>query len=320
MADTKITTSTSNPVPNDHKKGRLVAIGVVAVLVITGIVFLSHPGHIGQKVYAEAAGHKIYKKDLQTLQVVNGKKKNVSDHQAATVLADKYLTEAMAKQQGMAVSQSDLVAAYGKGILSQKSTDPYGYQNLTNQLYFTKLDNHNDGVYEGKLLVANFSRYVPYQSGLLPEQQKARPLLGNPTAIAQDKQYADKFITGLYDQIKSKKITFDQAIQMEHDDPMVGEKSYYSTQQHSGSFNGPLKQIGLLAAKSVRSKITSMKAGELSKPMIVRASNSATDQSSTAESYFLVVRMDKVSGGGNSMTFQQELAQAKKHYGYKVNV
>lgn len=318
MADTKTIAPTPSAAPSNHQKGRLIIIGLAMVVVIAAL-FVAHPGHIGQKVYAKAAGHKIYKKDLESLQVVNGHKKNVSDHQAATVLADKYLTEAMAKQQGVTVTQSDLIAAYGKGIVAQQKSDPYGYQNLTNQLYFTKLDNHNDGVYAGKLLVANFSRYVPYQSGLLPEQKKARPLLGNPTAIAQDKQYAQTFITNLYDQIKSKKITFDQAIQMEHNNPREGVNSYYSTQQHSGSFNGPLKQIGLLAARSIRSRVAAMKPGELSKPFVVRVSNSATDQNSTAESYYLVVRMDKVSGGSN-MSFQQELAQAKKHYGYKINV
>lgn len=321
MADTKTTELASPPqtLPNNHKKESLIIIGVV-VVVIALVLLIIHPGHIGQKVYAQAAGHKIYKSNLQSLQVVNGKKNNVSDHQAATVLADKYLTEAMAKQQGVTVTQADIVAAYGKDIVSQQKTNPYGYQNLVNQLYMTKLDNHNAGVYTGKLLVANFSRYVPYQSGLLAEQKKANPLLGNPTAIAQDKRYAQTFITGLYNQIKSKKITFDQAIQVEHNNPREGVNSYYSTQQHSGSFNGPLKQIGLLVAKSIRSKVTSMKPGQLSAPFVVRASNSATDQNSTAESYYLVVRMDKVSGGDNSTTFQQELAQAKKHYGYKVNV
>ncbi len=319
MADTKISAPPAQPAPSNRQRGRLILIGL-GIVVIAAIVLITHPGHIGQKVYAQAAGHKIYKKDIESLQVTDGKKNKVSDHQAATVLADKYLTEAMAKQYHVTVTQADITQAYGSSVTKQKKTNPYGYQNLVNQLYLTKLDNHNEGVYQGKLLVANFSRYVPYQSGLLPEQQKANPLLGNPAAIAQDKQYAQKFITNLYNQIKSGKITFDQAIQMEHADPMVGENSYYSTQQHSSSFNGPLKQIGLLVARSIRGKITSMKPGQLSSPFVVRVSNSATDQNSTAESYFLVVRMDKVSGGGSDATFQQQLAQAKKHYGYKVNV
>lgn len=317
---TNTETSASTPITRQRSRWPLWAGIGLALIVAAIVLFISNPLHIGQKVYAEAAGHKIYKKDIQSLQLVNGQTKNVTDHQAATVLADKYLTEAMAKQQGVAITHADIVAAYGNGIDKQKTTDPYGYQNLVNQLYLTKLDHHNAGVYTGKLLVANFSRYVPYQSGLLPQQEKETPLLGNPAAIAKDKQYAQTFITNLYDQIKAGKITFDQAIQMEHNDPMVGEKSYYSTQQHSGSFNGPLNQIGLLAARSIRGTVTGMKPGQLSKPFVVRVTNSSTDQNSTAESYFLVVRMDKTSGGESNITFQQELAQAKEHFGYRVNV
>lgn len=318
MADTNTPAPTSQIPPNRNKKVWVIAAVVVVIVAVVGTL-LFQAEHSGQKVYAEADGHKIYKRDIQSLQVVGGKKNNVTDHQAASVLADKYLTEAMARQQGVTITQADIVAVYGKSIESQKKTDPYGYQNLVNQLYLTELDNHNEGVYTGKLLVANFSRYVPYQSALLPEQKKGTPLLGDAAAINKDKQYADKFITGLYNQIKDKKITFDQAIQMEHNDPVVGKKAY-ATQQHSSSFDGPLKQIGLLVARSIRTKVTSMKPGQLSQPFVVQVSDSATDQTSTAESYFLVVRMDKVSGGGSDMTFQQELAKAKKHFGYKINV
>lgn len=301
------------------KKRLFLGLAVVAGLVAVAVL-LTSVAHIGQKVYAEAAGHKIYKKDIESLQVVDGRKTGVTDHQAATVLADKYLSEAMAKQEGIKVTQVDIVAAYGSSINDQKKMNPYGYQNLVNQLYFSDLNEHNVGVYQGKLLVANFSRYVPYQSGLLAQQKAAESKLGDPAAIAQDKQYAQKFINNLYNQITAKKITFDQAIEMEHNDPVVGQNSFYSTQQHSGPFNGPIGQVGLLAAHSIRDKVTSMKAGTLSKPFVVRVSNSATDANSTAESYFLVVQMDKVSGGSNGMTFDQQLKQAKKQLGYKVNV
>lgn len=315
---------TDNPKPDLEQKPRSHIIRwlvwAVLIIVVAGLAALIISKlHPGQKVYAEAAGHKIYKKDIQSIELAAGKKTKVTDHQAAKLLADKYLLEAMAKDKGVKITQADIVATYGSGINLQKVTNPYGYQNLVNQLYMTRLSNHNRGNYTGKLLVANFSRYVPYHSALLPKQKAETPKLGDPAAIAKDKQYAQTFITSLYDKIKAKKITFDQAIQMEHNDPVVGEKGY-PTQQHSGPFNGPLEQIGLLAARSIRSEITSMKAGQFSKPFVVRSSDSLTDRKSTAESYFLVVRMDKASGGNSDMTFQQELAQAKKHFGYKVNV
>src|SRR5689334_18998973 len=103
MADTKIPAPASPP-PNHNKITWLLVAGLAFVVVVGGVLMF-HPWHSGQKVYAEAAGHKIYKKDIQSLQVVNGQKKDVTDHQAATVLAEKYLTEAMSKQQGVKITK-----------------------------------------------------------------------------------------------------------------------------------------------------------------------------------------------------------------------
>ena len=325
-SEQKIVAHIGNDNGGDKRRPRLPSVSkkrffslLLVIFIVVGGFFLILHLIKGPKVYAEVAGHKIYKQDIETMQVVNGKKTGITDKQAATVLADKYLSEAMVEQQGIKVTQADVVSAYGKTIIDQKKSDPYGYQNLVNQLYFTELIDHNVGTYQGKLLVANFSRYVPYQSALLPKQKAETPQLGNAAAIEQDKQYAETFITNLYNQIKSKQITFDQAIQEEHDDPVVGKEAYV-TQQHSGSFSGTLGQIGLLSARSIRSKLSAMKAGQLSEPFVVRVSNSSTDSSSTAESYFLVVQMDKVSGGSSGMTFEQQLAQSKKSLGYKINV
>jgi len=100
---------------------------------------------------------------------------------------------------------------------------------------------------------------------------------------------------------------------------VVGEKGYPSL-PHSQAFDGPLRQIGPLAADSIKSKIQSIKPGQLTSPFVVRAADSTSNPKSTAESYFLVVQLDSKSGGGNGMTFQQELDQAKKQLGYKVYV
>lgn len=311
----------ARPHRRSKRKSWFLIVGAVLVLVLVG-VFARYGLHIGEKVYAQAAGHKVYKKEIQSLK---GDNSAITDHQVATVLADKYLTEAMAKEQNVTVTQTEIqtavkAAEYQTDNGYQKTQlNPYAYQNLVNQLYFTKLAANNEGVYQGKLLVANFSKNVPYQSPLLAEKKSTNPNLGNPAAIAQDKQYAQTFITNLYDQLQTKKITFDQAIQMEHNDPVVGTKGY-PTQSHSTSFNGSLSQNNLLSADSIRGKITSIKPGETTKPFVVRSSSSMYDKS-TAESYFLVVRLDKKSGGNNSNTsFPQLLSQKKQQLGYKVNV
>lgn len=295
------------------KKRVLLSLFVVVIIAVAAGLIISKP-NFGPKVYAQVGDHKIYKKDIQSVKANN---KSVSDHDAAAVLADKYLSQAMAQKQQLTVSQSDIAAA---GCPSQKA-NPYGYQICVNQVYFTELANKNAGAYKGKYIMASFSRYVPYQSSLLAEQKQFNPKLGDPTAIAADKAYAKAFITGLYNQIKAGTISFDQAIQMEHNDPVLGEQaSPYQNQPHSGTFDGPLSQYNAFSAPSLKPKLASMKPGETTKPFVVRVSDSASDPSSTAESYFMIVRLDKVSGGHSKVDFPQALQQAKQKLGYKVNV
>jgi hypothetical protein len=301
--------------PKTNKK--LIALALLAILLLAG--WLHFGLHVGERVYAQAAGHKVYKKDIENL---IGNTKGVSNHQAATVLADKYLTEAMAKKAGIKITNQDLVAEYGPSISKQKADNPYIYQKNVNTVYFDNLSAYNTGLYKGKVLVANFSRHIAFQSPFLDIQSATDSLLGNPVAIAADKQYAKDFITQLYNQIKSGKITFDQAIQKEHDNPEVGLKAYGSL-SHSGPFNTAdvnLPGTSLIAPISIQRKIKNMKSGEMSAPFPVAVSNSLYNRDITTDSYYVVVRMDSMAGGHSKLTYDQYLAQAKKQLGYKINV
>lgn len=272
--------------------------------------------HVGQKIYAQAAGHKIYKSDIENL---IGDNKKIKEHDAATVLADKYLTEAMAKDQGLSIDDQDIEAAYGSAINDQKKNDKYSYQLQVNQLYFNKLQAYNQGIYKGNLLVAHFSRYIPFKP-LTAEQQAAIPKFGNPGAIAEDKQYAQTLISNLYSQIRSGKLTFKQASQVERNDPRVGT-SMYPALTHSGPFDTSKNPNPLLNTSSIRKKISSIKPGQTTKPFVVRVSGSTNPNIvNPFESYFLVVKMDASLGGHGDPNFQKYLTEAKKDLGYAVNI
>lgn len=290
------------------------AVGLVLIIVViavAGVLLERKTLHVGQKVYAQAAGHKIYKQDVQA---IIGNEKGISDHQAATVLADKYLTEAMAKEYGVTVTDSDIQAAYGKEMLSQKQTKPYDYQRAVNNLYSQRIGLYNQaGTYKGKYLIANFSRYVSYPSPLRREQQAEDPSLGNPKLIAQDRKYAGEFITKLYKQIVSHKITFDQAINEERNDPRVGTKAY-PTQPHSGDFDTSAGYGLVVAADVTRDKLRTIKQGTMTKPFLAGESTSVA-----AGPYYLVIRMDEAKAAPN-MPYKQLLSQAKHKFGYKVYV
>lgn len=282
----------------------------IIIIASAGWAILKKEFHIGEKVYAQAAGHKVYV--LEIKQTIKGTPE-VGYHQAATVLADKYLTEAMGKQDGVSVTDQDIEATYGKSTLAQKQSQPYYYQQKVNQIYMRKLNAYNVGIYKGEFLIANFSRNVPYSSPLLAEQKAADPNLGNSEAIAKDKKYAHDFITKLYNQIISKKISFSHAIQSEHKDPVIGIEAY-PTQPHSGLFDTSSGYGSLLTIPSTSAKIKSIKAGTISKPFL------GGDTGNGGRGlYYLVVRIDE-SRGGSSLPFNQYVHLAKQKFGYKVNV
>lgn len=303
----------SLPIQGSRKNIVLIAILILFVGAIAHYVF-----HLGDKVYAQAAGHKIYKKEIKDL---IGNTKGVNDHNAAVVLANKYLYQTMAKKGGITVSDSNITAQYPDAN-QQKNRNLYLYQSDVNAVYYNNLIAYNKGLYKGDALVTNFSRNIEFQSPYSGIQKITNPTLGDPAAIAADKKYAYNLITNLYNEIKSGKITFNQAIQIERNDPQVGDNAYQTLPQ-SGPFdssNASMPGTYLISPPSIQKKLANMKTGQLSAPFAVRVGNSWYDKKVTTESYYLVVRMDYTKGSHSGLPFNQYLEKAKKQYGYKINV
>ena len=295
-------------------------LGLGAIIVIALISFLVWPSlsdKLGddRKVFAEVAGQKIYEEDIRDL--LGDNNHGISDQDAARVLADKYLTETLAEEQGITVNDKELQAQYGKITKKQKGANKYAYQNKLNQLYFDKLQAYNRGIYKGKFLIAHFSRFVPYDSPLLFEDKQIEPRIGNKTSIAKDKKHAENLINRLYDQVQSGKITIEEAAEIERSDPTVGEKAY-PTLSHSGPFDTTFDPNTFMASESVRNQVGDIKTGELTKPIAIKVSSSM-DGDKLAESYFLSVFFDESSGGGDK-SFDDYLNEAKQRLGYVIHI
>ncbi len=298
-----------------NKKKTFAYIILAAIIIGGGWAVIKKEFHIGDKVYARAAGHKVYKQEVKDL---IGNTQGVSDHDAATVLADKYLTEALAKDQGVTVTDQDIRNQYGGkvNLKDQQKNYAYAYQQAVNSAYFNKLQAKYNGVYRGDILVAQFSRYIP-ASPVSAAYKKAIPEMGDPKAIAADKQYADDFINKLYNQLQDHKITWKQAFHMEQTDPRLGVKAYPSL-SHSGPFDTSKNPVTLFDAPAAQQKISGLKAGETTKPFVVSVYNQDTKKS--FDSYYLVVHMSSTYGGHASGSFQQYLVDSKKRLDYQVNV
>lgn len=297
-------------------KRKLLGLGIVAAIALVGFLIwpsLSDRIDNNKGIVAEVNGHKIYEQELRDL--LGDNPQGISDHDAAVVLADKYLTEALAQEMGITINDKEVVKEFGKKVVKEKDTNRYAYQDKLNKLYLNKLMSYNDGAYAGKLLVTHFSRYVPYKSPLLYEDQQIDPKIGNEAAIAKDKKYAEDLINRLYNDINSGKISMEEAAQIERKDPVVGEKAY-PTLSHSGSFDTSIERNSFLSSEFIRNQLGEIKTGEITRPIVIRVSNS-DDGKSTAESYFLSVQLDK-NINKTGVDFSQFLDDAKKRLDYAV--
>jgi hypothetical protein len=297
-----------------HRKRYVLYAIVLVVVLIGGWLFIKQTFHIGEKVYAQAAGHKVYKQDVKDL---IGDTKGVSDHQAAGALADKYLLEAMAKEQSVKITDKDIQQQYGQNITAKDRKDPsYEYQQAVNNAYMAKMKAKYNGVYKGDLLVGHFDRYIP-AFDVSAAYKKVVPQMGDPKAIEADKEYAKNFLTKLYNEIQGHKITWKQAIQAEHKDRRLGEVVYPSL-SHSDSFDTSKGTVTLFDAPVAQAKVSALKAGETSKPFEVFIYN--PNLKKTYSTYYMVVHLNYKYGGHVKGFFQEYLVSSKKKFDYQVNV
>ncbi len=152
------------------------------------------------------------------------------------------------------------------------------------------------GYTQGRLIIVNFDLHLPFDGidSLFPgEIEKDRAKY-----IAKDRANADKVMNDIYSQLSSNKINFDQAMEMERSDPLVGTKALPTT-PHSGSFNtadteSPLYNI-LTNADYIK-LIQDTKAGSYSKPTVLKAPLGSKADAPTAEARYVVVQVDKRVG------------------------
>lgn len=287
---------------------------LIVVVAVASWLLISNFTDSDKKLYAKVAGHEIYEEEVRDF--IGDNDEDVSEREATEVLADKYLLEKLAEEEGVTISKQEIIEEFGEEFYNDQDEDKYGYQYQVNELYLAKLSANNVGIYKGKLLVTHFSRHIPYKSALLEEQKAYNPKLGDPQAIASDKKYAEDLITRLHNQIESGEITFEEAIENEHKDSRVGREAY-PTLSHSGSFDNSIREEGLIGLDRVRERIKDLQPGQMSEPFAAEVSDSESGNS-TVESYFLVVQIDEKQGGESNMEFEEYLDDSKGRLGYEI--
>lgn len=173
----------------------------------------------------------------------------------------------------------------------------------------------------GRFIVANFDKNFDKSlnsvKSLTEEEHKA--------IMKQDKDYATDFINKLYKDIKSSKITFDQAMERERKDPKLGEKAI-SASFHSDSFNKQkdnktiqVSSITITGNPEIYEKIKDLKAGEMSEPFYFKSQSGPAEGSPRVDSAWMIVIVDEVHNTGPQFDNVLEAQQYfKQKYGYEL--
>ena len=179
-----------------------------------------------------------------------------------------------------------------------------------------KLTEYAVGFREGKFIVVNFDRFSP--NPFLPPPEATD---GGDLAELQKKEreYADNLVKSIYDDLKAKKLTFEQALEKVQKDPNVGLESVYGAAIQSGPFLAVdyIEKRGLLRFDDVRGKIDALKEGEFSEPFVQKVDTSLEEGNPRlADSRWIIAKVDKIGEGGEKA--DDIISKTRQKYGVRI--
>ena len=179
-----------------------------------------------------------------------------------------------------------------------------------------KLSQNAVGYREGKFIVVNFDRFSP--NPFLPPPEATE---GADLAELQKKEraYADNLIQSINDNLKTKKLTFEEALEKALKDPNVGLESNYGSSIQSGPFLAAdyIEKRGLLRPDEVREKVDQLKEGEFSEPFVQKVDVSQEeDKPQLIDARWIIAKVDKIGEGGGKV--EDILINTRQKYGAKI--
>lgn len=179
-----------------------------------------------------------------------------------------------------------------------------------------KLSQNAVGYREGKFIVVSFDRFSP--NPFLPPPEATQ---GADLAELQKKEraYADNLIQSINNDLKSKKLTFEEAVEKVQKDPNVGLESGYGAAIQGGPFSAVdyIEKRGLLRFDEVRQKVDGLKENEFSEPFIQKVDVSLEEgKPQLIDGRWIIAKVDKIGKGGEKA--EDILVNTRDKYDAKI--
>jgi hypothetical protein len=169
----------------------------------------------------------------------------------------------------------------------------------------------------GAYVLAHFDQNIVQSTPQLKALSKEK----YEALLAADKKYATDFINSISAKLKSGSITFDQAMELEKNDPKIGQKAL-PTSAHSSVF-GKSEDVGnsaqdISATPEIYDKIKNTKPGETSEPFVIKVQTGANLDSPTVDGIWVLVKVDADNSKGQQFdNINAALQHFKQKYGYE---
>ncbi|MCH7541584.1 hypothetical protein IH981_02270, partial [Patescibacteria group bacterium] len=190
---------------------------------------------------------------------------SLGQKKAVELLVDERVLVSWASDEGVVISKAEQKDEELR-IGGLDSVNPCTKRVAMVNLLRERLSQNIQVFREGEFIIINFSRFAnPNSIQVTKGDEKNRK-----QKYAAERAYADTLSKSIYSDLKTGKISFEEAIKKVNNDPKVGLKSFYETNLISGSFTALeyIEKSGLLADDSVRQKIDKLNEGEISEPFI----------------------------------------------------
>lgn len=191
-----------------------------------------------------------------------------------------------------------------------------GYFDLLQNRLTNIVSNYGSGAYVIAHFDQNMVRNTTQLKSLSDEQYKQ--------LLDDDRKYATDFINKTFNELKTGKITFEQAMQIQIDDPKIGKKALNTAPQSSkfGSMSelGPgMKTSNFDSDPQFRQKIDNLKPGEFSEPFMMQVMLGANENSPKADGIWIIAKIDSINSKGPKFdTLNAAIQFFKQKYGYEV--
>lgn len=315
------------------KKTKVVLLAIAGLVVLGGVGFLGYkqlnkdpkdnPNNLGK-----VGDHIITKAEVQD--TLNAQKETglyeESENQIRSLVMNYWLYQLAAKEYGVQVNDQEAVD-YIKNQTTNVKPAPVleinnqyvryrAYVGLWQARLTTIISTPRSGAYVLAHFDQNIVQATPQLKALSKEKYDA--------LLAADKKYATDFINGVSDKLKAGSINFDQAMELEKNDPKIGVKAL-PTAAHSSAFGKTNQSVAtdgandLSKSPQIEDKIKSMKSGETSAPFVIKVQTGANLDSPMVDGIWVIVKLDADGSAGQQFdNLNAALQYIKQKYGYEI--